>query len=102
MTLPTLTRPVKAALVRAGHTVAQTAVATIGAALTIEAVEWQYVASTSLLAGLLSLLKSWGWGTPETALDKPIDDLIGLRSNDAPADQVNAAVDLLAAHVGPR
>lgn len=54
-----------AALKRAGHTMAQTAIATIGTAAVIEAVNWHIVISASLLAGLLSLLKSIALGMPE-------------------------------------
>lgn len=55
---------VKAAGVRAIKTVAQTAVATIGTAAALGAVDWKMVASASALAGLLSLLTSLG-GLPE-------------------------------------
>lgn len=44
---------------------AQTAIATIGTAAVIEAVNWHIVISASLLAGLLSLLKSIALGMPE-------------------------------------
>lgn len=54
-----------AALKRAGHTMAQTAIATIGTAAVIESVNWHIVISASLLAGLLSLLKSIALGMPE-------------------------------------
>lgn len=50
----------KSAAVRAIKTVCQTAIATIGTAATIGAVDWKLVLSTSLLAGLLSLLTSVG------------------------------------------
>jgi hypothetical protein len=55
----------KAALIRAGRTVAQTAVALIGTAAVIEAVDWPTVASGSALAGLLSLLTSAATTLPE-------------------------------------
>lgn len=55
---------IKAAAVRAIKTVAQTAVATIGTAAAIEAVDWRVVISASLLAGLLSVLTSLA-GLPE-------------------------------------
>lgn len=55
---------VKAAGVRAVKTVAQTAVATIGSAAIISAVDWRMVLSASLLAGFLSLLTSVA-GLPE-------------------------------------
>lgn len=54
----------KAAAVRAVKTVAQTAVATIGASAVLSAVDWPMVVSASTLAGLLSLLTSVA-GLPE-------------------------------------
>lgn len=54
----------KAAGVRAIKTVAQTAVATIGTAAVLGAVDWIMVASASALAGVLSLLTSVA-GLPE-------------------------------------
>ena len=54
----------KAAGVRAIKTMAQTAVATIGAAAVLSAVEWPVVASAAVLAGVLSLLTSVA-GLPE-------------------------------------
>ncbi len=54
----------KAAGVRAVKTVAQTAVATIGSAAIISAVDWKVVVSASVLAGVLSLLTSVA-GLPE-------------------------------------
>lgn len=55
---------IKAALVRAVKTIAQTAVATIGAAAVLSDVNWAMVVSASLLAGLLSILTSIA-GLPE-------------------------------------
>ena len=55
----------KAAGVRAWRTVAQTAVATIGTAAVLSEVDWLVVASSSVLAGVLSLLTSVA-GLPET------------------------------------
>ena len=57
---------IKAALVRAIKTVAQTAVATIGTSAIISDVNWLMVGSAALLAGLLSLLTSVA-GLPEVA-----------------------------------
>ena len=54
----------KAAGVRAIKTMAQTAVATIGAAAVLSAVEWPVVTSAAVLAGVLSLLTSVA-GLPE-------------------------------------
>lgn len=59
---------IKAAGVRAIKTVAQTAVATIGTAAVMGNVDWVLVASSSALAGIVSLLTSVA-GLPE--LDKP-------------------------------
>lgn len=54
----------KAALVRAVKTIAQAAVASIGAAVVISEVDWKYILSASLLAGILSILTSLA-GLPE-------------------------------------
>lgn len=54
----------KAATIRALRTIAQTAVATIGTAVVLEAVDWRFVVSAALLAGVLSMLTSLG-GLPE-------------------------------------
>lgn len=59
---------IKAALVRAVKTIAQTAVATIGAAAVLSDVNWTMVVSASLLAGLLSILTSIA-GLPEVKED---------------------------------
>ncbi len=54
----------KAAGVRAVKTVAQAAVAAIGTTAMLSEVDWLVVASTALLAGVLSLLTSIA-GLPE-------------------------------------
>lgn len=54
----------KAALVRAIKTVAQTAVASIPVAVSINEVQWLHVAGVAALAGILSLLTSLA-GLPE-------------------------------------
>lgn len=55
---------IKAAGVRAIKTVAQAAVAAIGSSTVLGAVDWKIVASTAVLAGVLSLLTSVA-GLPE-------------------------------------
>ncbi|HZK47039.1 MAG TPA: holin [Atopostipes sp.] len=55
----------RAALTRAVRTVAQTAVATIGAAAVISEVNWLATVSASVLAGILSILMSIATDLPE-------------------------------------
>ena len=57
---------IKAAAVRAVKTVAQTAVATIGTAAVMGAVDWRMVASAAALTGVLSMLTSVA-GLPEVS-----------------------------------
>lgn len=55
----------KAAGIRALRTICQTAVASVGTAAVLQDVNWLYVGSASLLAGLLSVLNSIATGLPE-------------------------------------
>lgn len=55
---------IKAAGVRAVKTVAQATIAAIGSSTVLGAVDWKIVASTAVLAGVLSLLTSVA-GLPE-------------------------------------
>ena len=65
----------KAAIIRAIRTIAQTAVATIGTAAVLEAVDWRMVVSASVLAGILSILTSIATGLPEVEKEEKSDDL---------------------------
>ena len=56
---------IKASLIRAVRTIAQTAVAMIGTATVLSSVDWKVVLSASLLSGILSLLTSIATGLPE-------------------------------------
>ena len=56
---------IKASLIRAIRTIAQTAVAVIGTAFVLADVNWTAVISASLLAGILSILTSVATGLPE-------------------------------------
>ena len=51
--------------IRAIRTVCQTAIATIGCATVLSEVNWLFVASASVLAGILSILTSIVTGLPE-------------------------------------
>ena len=60
---------IKCAAVRAVKTIAQAAVASIGAAVVISEVDWKYIVSASLLAGILSILTSLA-GLPEVEMEE--------------------------------
>lgn len=55
----------KAVLIRAMRTVCQAAVASVGTAVALQEVNWLYVISASILAGILSILNSIATGLPE-------------------------------------
>lgn len=55
----------KATFYRAVRTICQTAIASIGTAIVLTDVNWQYVVSASALAGILSILTSIATGLPE-------------------------------------
>ena len=55
---------IKASLIRAIRTVAQTAIAMIGTSIVLHDVNWIQVASAAALAGILSILTSLA-GLPE-------------------------------------
>lgn len=54
----------RAALIRAVRTVAQTAIATIGTSAVLSDVNWKVVVSASVLSGILSILTAFA-GLPE-------------------------------------
>lgn len=56
---------IKAAGVRAIKTIAQAAIGGIGTATVMGEVDWKYVLSASVVAGVLSLLTSVVGGLPE-------------------------------------
>ena len=64
----------KATLIRAVRTIAQTAVATIGTAAVLTDVDWTYVVSASVLAGIISVLTSIGTGLPEVRSADELND----------------------------
>ena len=56
---------IKASLIRAVRTMAQTAIAMIGTAVVMSDIHWKVVISASLLSGILSILTSIATGLPE-------------------------------------
>ena len=75
---------IKASLIRALRTIAQTAVAMIGTSAVMSDVNWGMVVSASLLSGILSLLTSIATGLPEVdyaqhiymSADEPEDSFV--------------------------
>ena len=69
----------KSAIIRAIRTMAQTAVATIGTAAVLSEVDWMFVLSASVLAGILSILTAVATGLPEVDMgieyDEDTDDI---------------------------
>ena len=64
----------KYALIRALYTIGETAIATIPTtAKLLEDVDWWIVISSSLLAGLISFIKSMVIGMPEAKTDIIVD-----------------------------
>ena len=59
----------RAALIRAIKTIAQTALGMISVGMAISDINWGYVVSVSLVAGLVSILTSIATGLPETTFD---------------------------------
>ena len=57
----------EAAGIRAIRTVAQSLLATMGAATVFNELDWKVVASAALLSGVLSLLTSLATGLPEVS-----------------------------------
>lgn len=57
----------RAAGIRAIRTVAQTTIATIGSAVVLTDVDWVTVASSAVMAGILSFLTSLKFGLPEVS-----------------------------------
>lgn len=78
-------RLVKAALVRAIRTAAQTAIAVIGSSQMVEEVDWRVVASSVALATILSLLMSIE-GLPEVDDDRIVDEMLSEGDNEDAAE----------------
>lgn len=62
----------KASLIRAIKTAAQTAVAVIGTATVIDAIDWKMVISSAIVAGIVSILTSVG-GIPEVEEEQAVN-----------------------------
>lgn len=64
---------IHAATIRAIRTICQTAIASIGTAMVVDEVNWHYVLSASVLAGVLSVLTSLA-GLPEVTDEEDADE----------------------------
>ena len=62
----------KAAAIRAVKTIAQAAIASIGTAAIIAEIDWKYIVSASILAGILSVLTSLA-GLPEVDQQREVE-----------------------------
>lgn len=69
-----------AAGVRAIKTIAQTAVATIGVSAALSDVDWILVISSSILAGIISMLTSVA-GIPEVDDGEPLPEIVEKQEN---------------------
>ena len=86
---------IRASLIRALRTVAQTAIAMIGTAVVMTDVQWKVVVSASLLSGILSILTSIATGLPEVeysqhiymSADEPEDSAIEEEEGEADGEE---------------
>lgn len=67
---------IKCAAVRAIRTVAQTAAATLGTSAVLSEVDWLFVLSSSVLAGIYSILSAVA-GLPEVEMDMKNKEKVG-------------------------
>ena len=79
----------KCAVIRAIKTVAQTMVATIGTSAVISDIDWKIVFSSSLVAGILSMLTSVATGLPEVEASEEIKHLKEARRLNAQNSEEN-------------
>ncbi len=82
---------IKCALTRAIKTIAQSAAAAIGTAMVLSDVDWKYVVSASILAGILSIITSFA-GLPEVKLIKQQEEEFGEGDEDLD-DEVDLIVE---------
>lgn len=85
----------KCAGIRSLKTMAQTAVATIGSAMVMSAVDWKMVISASILAGILSMLTSVA-GIPEVDQKEYLEDskeAVYYEDDDEPEDDEDEDIE---------